>query len=306
MDEIEQTIKRALDIVTFHMPRPVRFHPDFEHFMHEWPEIYHRHKSFRALDHLNTAVALSRYDDNDDMDRQFIVHYLMHAARFLRRTQYDKYCEYINHVICKVKCGREHVILASGDFRFEPGINVIMGPQGIGKSRVIRSLTGSHEHFVFVPGPKPREDGWILMELRTELCELFMFYLGRMPSSDGFNRLRRLQGIALSKNCVPGAQLFWRNPEAYLHPMNVMILAKILLALERLGVQIFIETNDYVLVRSIDLFHEDGNTVRFISIDDDGRHYSYEKYPDVLPDFIKSAYDRLNDAENLCNLGVLQ
>jgi len=92
-----------------------------------------------------------------------------------------------------------------------------------------------------------------------ELCELFMF--------DGFNRLRRLQGIALSKNCVP----VWRNPEAYLHPMNVMILAKILLAL--------------VCRFSLRPMTLTCFTKTEIQFADDGRHYSYEKYPDVLPDF---------------------
>jgi ABC-type multidrug transport system ATPase subunit len=52
---------------------------------------------------------------------------------------------------------------------------------------------------------------------------------------------------------LQGSILFWDEPEANLNPRIIKTAVEILLELQRLGVQIFIATHDYVTVKEFDL-----------------------------------------------------
>lgn len=60
-----------------------------------------------------------------------------------------------------------------------------------------------------------------------------------------------------------GSALFWDEPEANLNPKVMGTLVEILLELRRLGVQIFISTHDYVLLKEFDLQAKLSDEVRF-------------------------------------------
>ena len=51
----------------------------------------------------------------------------------------------------------------------------------------------------------------------------------------------------------PGSVLFWDEPETNLNPKLFGVLMEVLLALQRNGVQIFLATHDYVILKELDL-----------------------------------------------------
>ena len=64
----------------------------------------------------------------------------------------------------------------------------------------------------------------------------------------------------------PGAVLFWDEPETNLNPKLYGVVVDVLLELQRIGVQVFLATHDYVILREIDLQAKEGDKVAFHSL----------------------------------------
>ena len=67
-----------------------------------------------------------------------------------------------------------------------------------------------------------------------------------------------------------GSVLFWDEPEANLNPQLMKTVVEIILELQRMGVQIFIATHDYVLLKEFDLQAIDTDNITFHSLYRDG------------------------------------
>ena len=65
-----------------------------------------------------------------------------------------------------------------------------------------------------------------------------------------------------------GAVLFWDEPEANINPTHIPIIADMLLALQRSGVQIFIATHDYILAKYIETRALKTDNVQYFSLYD--------------------------------------
>ena len=79
--------------------------------------------------------------------------------------------------------------------------------------------------------------------------------------AEGLRKVALLWLLIQNGTLVDGSVLFWDEPEANLNPGMLSTVAEILLALQRMGVQVRIATHDYVLVKELDLRMKDGDRV---------------------------------------------
>lgn len=105
----------------------------------------------------------------------------------------------------------------------------------------------------------------MLQKLRTALegkvgVEDEEFYLesrrGKLEFSllaEGLRKLGLLWKLIQNGTLLQGSVLFWDEPEANLSPRLFTPVVEILLELQRIGVQIFIATHDYVILKQLDL-----------------------------------------------------
>lgn len=98
-----------------------------------------------------------------------------------------------------------------------------------------------------------------------------------------------------------GAVLFWDEPETNLNPKLFNTVVKVLLELHRLGVQIFIATHNYSILKEFDLQKAKGDKLAFHSLyhRDDGEiaNRTVDSYLDIYPNAIAEAFDDLYDRE---------
>ncbi|MBQ7192121.1 MAG: AAA family ATPase [Paludibacteraceae bacterium] len=71
--------------------------------------------------------------------------------------------------------------------------------------------------------------------------------------AEGFRKLGLLYTLIHNGTLTKGSVLFWDEPEANLNPKLSRVLVQVLLELQRLGVQIFISTHDYILLKEFQL-----------------------------------------------------
>lgn len=81
--------------------------------------------------------------------------------------------------------------------------------------------------------------------------------------AEGIRKLALLWLLIQNGTLQGGSVLFWDEPEANLNPKVMGPLVEILLELRRLGVQLFISTHDYVLLKEFDLQAKADDELRF-------------------------------------------
>ena len=94
--------------------------------------------------------------------------------------------------------------------------------------------------------------------LRDELGELEFTLL-----AEGMRKLGLLWLLIRNGSLGRGSVLFWDEPEANLNPKLYGTAMRTLLELQRLGVQVFLATHDYVILRELDLEAAEGDDVAF-------------------------------------------
>ncbi len=106
-----------------------------------------------------------------------------------------------------------------------------------------------------------------------------------------------------------GKTLLWDEPEANLNPSMVTATVDILLSLQRQGIQIFLATHNYALLKLFDLKRGPGDGVKFISLfftDEEGggvEAKSGDNYLDIVPNKISDTYSEIFDLEVKRTLG---
>ena len=71
--------------------------------------------------------------------------------------------------------------------------------------------------------------------------------------SEGIRKLALLWVLVKNGALEEGSVLFWDEPEANINPAAIPVIVKLLLALQRHGVQVFIATHDYFLSKYIEV-----------------------------------------------------
>ena len=88
-----------------------------------------------------------------------------------------------------------------------------------------------------------------------------------MLLAEGMRKLGLLwQTDSGTERCLKGSILFWDEPETNLNPKLFGPLVEILLELQRMGVQIFIATHDYVILKELDLRMNSQDQIAFHSL----------------------------------------
>ena len=127
--------------------------------------------------------------------------------------------------------------------------------------------------------------------------------------AEGLRKLGLLWLLIQNGTLLDGSVLFWDEPETNLNPKLYRLLIKVLLVLQRNGVQIFLATHDYVILEELNLQMNNNDNVFFYSLYRDApgeiacnvaRHYL-----DIQPNAIAETFDDLYDREIERRLGSL-
>jgi AAA15 family ATPase/GTPase len=71
--------------------------------------------------------------------------------------------------------------------------------------------------------------------------------------AEGFRKLGLLWTLLQNGTLLSGSVLFWDEPETNLNPKLIKTVIEILIELQRMGVQIFLATHNYVILKEFDL-----------------------------------------------------
>jgi energy-coupling factor transporter ATP-binding protein EcfA2 len=126
--------------------------------------------------------------------------------------------------------------------------------------------------------------------------------------AEGIRKLGLLWLLIQNGTLLNGSVLFWDEPETNLNPKMFGPLIEILLELQRMGVQVFLATHDYVILKEIDLQRSSGDKILFHSLyrnDDAGevQRYSTSDYLQIHPNAIAETFTDLYKREIQRSLG---
>ena len=163
-------------------------------------------------------------------------------------------------------------------------------------------------------GPMTQERRRLLASLRRTLAGKVTvkneeFYLrskeGNLEFSllaEGMRKLGLLWLLIQNGTLLDGSVLFWDEPETNLNPKLFESVIGILLELQRMGVQIFIATHDYGILKELDLQRTKGDKLAYHSLyrEPGGGGIVCRKvrtYLDIHPNAIAEAFTGLYDRE---------
>ena len=96
--------------------------------------------------------------------------------------------------------------------------------------------------------------------------------------AEGWRKLALLWQLIKNGTLEKGTVLFWDEPEANINPIAIPILVKVLLELQKEGVQIFIATHDYILAKYFEVKANEDNVISYYSLyRDSNREIKSEK-----------------------------
>jgi ABC-type ATPase involved in cell division len=120
--------------------------------------------------------------------------------------------------------------------------------------------------------------------------------------AEGYRKLGLLWLLIQNGVLQNGSVLFWDEPETNLNPKMMETLIDILLELQRMGVQIFIATHDYVILKEFDLQQKEGDKIFFHSLfrNDETGEINISTTPDytqISPNAIDDTFGSILDRE---------
>ena len=126
--------------------------------------------------------------------------------------------------------------------------------------------------------------------------------------AEGIRKLALLSLLIRNGSLQSGTTLFWDEPEANLNPSMMQHVARVLLTLEKLGVQIFIATHSYSFLKELELQREQNQAVRYFALftsrDQEGVQVRpAENYAAIEPNLIADEYTRIYELELDKSLG---
>ena len=122
--------------------------------------------------------------------------------------------------------------------------------------------------------------------------------------AEGMRKLGLLWVLIQNGVLQGGSVLFWDAPETSLNPSLFGEVIEVLLELQRIGVQVFLATHDYVILKELDLRAKSGDKVCFHSLyssEETGEtrtntvHDYREIHPNAIADTFSDLYDRTID-----------
>lgn len=180
-------------------------------------------------------------------------------------------------------------------------------------------------HRAFLPqlrGPVDKNRRDILTRLKEEIGgtinynneEFFLSdergFLEFTLLAEGIRKLSLLWLLIQNGSIQQGSVLFWDEPETNLNPKLFGLVIEILLMLQRGGVQIFLATHDYVILKELDLQQQPGDEIAFHALYHDPcsggvTSDTTHSYLGIHPNAIAETYSGLYDREVQRNLAGL-
>ncbi|WP_273500884.1 AAA family ATPase [Paracoccus sphaerophysae] len=128
--------------------------------------------------------------------------------------------------------------------------------------------------------------------------------------SEGMRKLALIWLLTQNGVLTSGSVLFWDEPEANLNPSRMGEVVEVMIELQRMGVQIFVSTHNYVLLKEFDLRRNRHDSITFNALfrDKEGvvRHERAEDYSALSENRISDTYSSLYDREITRSLGGLK
>ncbi|MCH5276203.1 MAG: AAA family ATPase [Desulfovibrionaceae bacterium] len=126
--------------------------------------------------------------------------------------------------------------------------------------------------------------------------------------AEGFRKLGLLWILIQNGTLLNGSALFWDEPEANLNPRMMKTITGILLALQRMGVQIFLATHHYAILKEFDLQARAKDKILFHSLYRDAdsgeiKVSSTSEYLRIAPNAIDDTFGDMADREIKKSLG---
>lgn len=126
--------------------------------------------------------------------------------------------------------------------------------------------------------------------------------------AEGIRKLGLLWLLIQNGTLLGGSVLFWDEPETNLNPKLFGVLMEILIELQRSGVQIFLATHDYVILKELDLRKKKQDQIAFHSLyrDDESGEilcHTAQNYLGIHKNAIAEAFTDLYDREVKRSLG---
>ncbi|HDH98926.1 MAG TPA: AAA family ATPase [Deltaproteobacteria bacterium] len=120
--------------------------------------------------------------------------------------------------------------------------------------------------------------------------------------AEGIRKLGLLWLLIQNGTLLDGSVLFWDEPETNLNPKIFGPLIEIFLELQRMDVQIFLATHDYVILKELDLRKGENDSVVFHSLFRDKesgqiQYHSTDEYLQIHPNAIQDTFLDLFDRD---------
>jgi ABC-type lipoprotein export system ATPase subunit len=128
--------------------------------------------------------------------------------------------------------------------------------------------------------------------------------------AEGFRKLGLLWLLIQNGVLQNGSVLFWDEPESNVNPRVIGKIIEVLLELQREGVQVFIATHNYVVLKELDLLMSSRDKVWFHTLYREDKTgdiacHTTSDFLDIRPDPIGEAFTDLYDREIERSLGGL-
>ena len=126
--------------------------------------------------------------------------------------------------------------------------------------------------------------------------------------AEGLRKLALIWLLIQNGTLQAGSVLFWDEPEANLNPALMGRVAEVVLALQRLGVQVVLSTHNYVLLKEFDLRRQPGDALTYHALfrpdaDSGVACHSTDDYRALSPNAIADTFSDLYERDMLRALG---
>lgn len=116
--------------------------------------------------------------------------------------------------------------------------------------------------------------------------------------AEGHRKIGLLWLLIQNGTLRKGSVLFWDEPETNLNPTLFGEVIETILELQRVGVQVFLTTHDYVVLKELDLRRKTGDALVFHSLFHNGENrevqcHTVDDYSQIHPNSIAEAFDDL-------------
>ncbi|MBW1967271.1 MAG: AAA family ATPase [Deltaproteobacteria bacterium] len=128
--------------------------------------------------------------------------------------------------------------------------------------------------------------------------------------AEGYRKMGLLWLLIQNGTLLKGSVLLWDEPETNLNPRLMEKVVGILLKLQRMGVQVFLATHDYVLLKEFDLQADKNDKIIFHSLyrDQETREIevsSTDQYLNISPNAIDDTFGSIVDRDIKKSMGGL-